>query len=125
MIRRPPRSTLTDTPFPYTTLFRSEQCQPPTVSLLDRHGILMIGEAQQVEAVRHLVGVRAHPPDAKHIARDDRLKLVHQLNAAAGHDLLDDGELPILLPAGELLSQLLAFNHARVANTDHLLGDCP
>src|SRR3546814_4421501 len=73
----------------------------------------MIGEAQQVEAVRHLVGVRAHPPDAKHIARDDRLKLVHQLNAAAGHDLLDDGELPILLPAGELLSQLLAFNHAR------------
>src|SRR3546814_11724628 len=33
-----------------------EQCQPPTVSLLDRHGILMIGEAQQVEAVRHLVG---------------------------------------------------------------------
>src|SRR3546814_14696398 len=24
MIRRPPRSTLTDTPFPYTTLFRSE-----------------------------------------------------------------------------------------------------
>src|SRR3546814_13514804 len=24
MIRRPPRSTLTDTPFPYTTLFRSD-----------------------------------------------------------------------------------------------------
>src|SRR3546814_17986903 len=24
MIRRPPESTLTDTPFPYTTLFRSE-----------------------------------------------------------------------------------------------------
>src|SRR3546814_8186285 len=26
MIRRPPRSTLTDTPFPYTTLFRSCLC---------------------------------------------------------------------------------------------------
>src|SRR3546814_10851486 len=25
MIRRPPRSTRTDTPFPYTTLFRSER----------------------------------------------------------------------------------------------------
>src|SRR3546814_5255581 len=25
MIRRPPRSTLTDTPFPYTTLFRSHR----------------------------------------------------------------------------------------------------
>src|SRR3546814_16083934 len=27
MIRRPPRSTLTDTPFPYTTLFRSLDAQ--------------------------------------------------------------------------------------------------
>src|SRR3546814_1553144 len=26
MIRRPPRSTRTDTLFPYTTLFRSERC---------------------------------------------------------------------------------------------------
>src|SRR3546814_8196852 len=26
MIRRPPRSTRTDTLFPYTTLFRSDQC---------------------------------------------------------------------------------------------------
>src|SRR3546814_3374005 len=29
MIRRPPRSTRTDTLFPYTTLFRS--CRPPSV----------------------------------------------------------------------------------------------
>src|SRR3546814_19874826 len=28
MIRRPPRSTRTDTLFPYTTLFRSADCQP-------------------------------------------------------------------------------------------------
>src|SRR3546814_4666612 len=28
MIRRPPRSTRTDTLFPYTTLFRSQQGQP-------------------------------------------------------------------------------------------------
>src|SRR3546814_12312655 len=28
MIRRPPRSTRTDTLFPYTTLFRSEPCNP-------------------------------------------------------------------------------------------------
>src|SRR3546814_15856332 len=27
MIRRPPRSTRTDTLFPYTTLFRSERCR--------------------------------------------------------------------------------------------------
>src|SRR3546814_14979446 len=28
MIRRPPRSTRTDTLFPYTTLFRSASCSP-------------------------------------------------------------------------------------------------
>src|SRR3546814_15105023 len=28
MIRRPPRSTRTDTLFPYTTLFRSHRCNP-------------------------------------------------------------------------------------------------
>src|SRR3546814_12015792 len=28
MIRRPPRSALTDTLFPYTTLFRSDPCLP-------------------------------------------------------------------------------------------------
>src|SRR3546814_8531102 len=31
MIRRPPRSTRTDTLFPYTTLFRSECAQPQPV----------------------------------------------------------------------------------------------
>src|SRR3546814_5859777 len=29
MIRRPPRSTRTDTLFPYTTLFRSHSARPP------------------------------------------------------------------------------------------------
>src|SRR3546814_11882339 len=39
MIRRPPRSTRTDTLFPYTTLFRSET--PPAARLLplDRLGV--------------------------------------------------------------------------------------
>src|SRR3546814_6560166 len=35
MIRRPPRSTRTDTLFPYTTLFRSP-CTPRSVSSSDR-----------------------------------------------------------------------------------------
>src|SRR3546814_2129156 len=35
MIPRPPRSTRTDTLFPYTTLFRSA---PPRKALVDRHG---------------------------------------------------------------------------------------
>src|SRR3546814_14079742 len=34
MIRRPPRSTRTDTLFPYTTLFRSFSVSPPAKSFL-------------------------------------------------------------------------------------------
>src|SRR3546814_18114126 len=34
MIRRPPRSTRTDTLFPYTTLFRSERNRYPAINLL-------------------------------------------------------------------------------------------
>src|SRR3546814_4925776 len=36
MIRRPPRSTRTDTLFPYTTLFRSERGHPPLLVRLPR-----------------------------------------------------------------------------------------
>src|SRR3546814_20606062 len=36
MIRRPPRSTLTDTLFPYTTLFRSQQAVASARRLLVR-----------------------------------------------------------------------------------------
>src|SRR3546814_17042078 len=37
MIRRPPRSTRTDTLFPYTTLFRSEVHRPDLVNRLRHH----------------------------------------------------------------------------------------
>src|SRR3546814_5878371 len=37
MIRRPPRSTRTDTLFPYTTLFRAQGSQMPQLILI-RHG---------------------------------------------------------------------------------------
>src|SRR6187200_3777084 len=39
MIRRPPRSTLCQTLFPYTTLFRS----PLEIALAGSHGLLMTG----------------------------------------------------------------------------------
>src|SRR3546814_5267024 len=37
MIRRPPRSTRTDTLFPYTTLFRSQECLPLARELVEHH----------------------------------------------------------------------------------------
>src|SRR3546814_17322336 len=36
MIRRPPRSTRTDTLFPYTTLFRSQQAAGPGLASLEQ-----------------------------------------------------------------------------------------
>src|SRR3546814_18049160 len=44
MIRRPPRSTRTDTLFPYTTLFRSDECTTPTCCCGERrlHGSLNV-----------------------------------------------------------------------------------
>src|SRR3546814_14679722 len=67
MIRRPPRSTRTDTLFPYTTLFRTEHADtmadgiacrvpvPEAVSIIaagaDR--IVRVGEAEIRAAMRH------------------------------------------------------------------------
>src|SRR3546814_18190706 len=52
MIRRPPRSTRTDTLFPYTTLFRSERfCQ---------RGLAAIGREGAVDGGRRLAHVADH-----------------------------------------------------------------
>src|SRR3546814_9162039 len=50
MIRRPPRSTRTDTPFPYTTLFRSVRRVPPHVG----------GGAQNCGVERQRARLRPH-----------------------------------------------------------------
>src|SRR3546814_4287021 len=49
MIRLPPRSTRTDTLFPYTTLFRSERWTQNDTFLLLRH----IRKARQMQLVRN------------------------------------------------------------------------
>src|SRR3546814_3700364 len=54
MIRRPPRSTRTDTLFPYTTLFRSVQ--------LRVRGVQFVADA--VESVADAVADEAHGRDA-------------------------------------------------------------
>src|SRR3546814_4957304 len=56
MIRRPPRSTRTDTLFPYTTLFRSHQhglCLRVGIKLIDgRHNGSRIGQIEIMAALR-------------------------------------------------------------------------
>src|SRR3546814_18015689 len=70
MIRRPPRSTRTDTLFPYTTLFRSD------------------GRLRQAEAQGHLR--EAHRP----VLRDHHLD--QREGALDGRGLLRDGVLVVL-----------------------------
>src|SRR3546814_1251621 len=77
MIRRPPRSTRTDTLFPYTTLFRSignlcgitlthtgtAQCVGETVAVADCHGKVDLWPFGRFLERRHHVGGR-HVPAA-------------------------------------------------------------
>src|SRR3546814_5938175 len=58
MIRSPPRSTRTDTLFPYTTRFRS-QAGPVKGTGQDR-GAADVADAEQVLDVEQDVGARAH-----------------------------------------------------------------
>src|SRR3546814_8342859 len=65
MIRRPPRSTRTDTLFPYTTLFRSQSPDAAAVQF-DHVAVLDAAESAMVGAHRqHVAGLQrvnaAHP----------------------------------------------------------------
>src|SRR3546814_15881089 len=111
MIRRPPRSTRTDTLFPYTTLFRSGAGEP-----LRRHALLLggadiAGQHRQHGAVhghgdRHLVernAVEEHLHVLPGIDRGARLPAVahpprlHRLLAPVGPEVADDPE-PLTAP---------------------------
>src|SRR3546814_16036181 len=59
MIRRPPRSTRTDTLFPYTTLFRSRRCEFAVADrrIADRLGRVTVGERRHGHTI-HLRRLR-------------------------------------------------------------------
>src|SRR3546814_15016557 len=82
MIRRPPRSTRTDTLFPYTTLFRSDEEVGQPVALLQL--------AEQVD------DLRLH----RHVER--RRRLVEHYEAWLQHHGAGDGDA-MALAAGELV----------------------
>src|SRR3546814_4862616 len=50
MIRRPPRSTRTDTLFPYTTLFRSQEIIERTLYPMVNEGALILSEGKAQRA---------------------------------------------------------------------------
>src|SRR3546814_1630124 len=76
MTRRPPRSTRTDTLFPYTTLFRS----PHREALFE--GFEIVLEAHELFAARGLV-------DAVHHRRFLRLERLRRRDVRRDHIILD------------------------------------
>src|SRR3546814_1297114 len=82
MIRRPPRSTRTDTLFPYTTLFRSPRCHPrraPHAAVLrddaaaDRRArqTLSARRAAHLDRRRRTRSRRHHLSGGHHLARSE------------------------------------------------------
>src|SRR3546814_5071110 len=65
MIRRPPRSTRTDTLFPYTTLFRSEDRRQRLAAREPRHGLRHAGGGR-LGGARHEAGERLHQRSEEH-----------------------------------------------------------
>src|SRR3546814_2769349 len=115
MIRRPPRSTRTDTLFPYTTLFRSVQ--------VVRHVALRRFEGfehqRQFAALLldldHVAVPHLERGDVDALAVDPDMAVVHELprRIDGRHELraVDDGVEPTLQEAGEVLAGV-----ARAAN---------
>src|SRR3546814_18647470 len=96
MIRRPPRSTRTDTLFPYTTLFRSRVSgrleartlkAPPSLPLGGAGGKIAALRAHHAEA---LAARRLHDPPALHLGDAlgaERLQALHLRLDVVGLDV--------------------------------------
>src|SRR3546814_19291469 len=96
MIRRPPRSTRTDTLFPYTTLFRSlpagrRRVRPPVAAELQarvrREGVLLaFGFRNLARGRRHAADARpfhvapARPPHRSERTADDHSRLASEIS---------------------------------------------
>src|SRR3546814_11527667 len=95
MIRRPPRSTRTDTLFPYTTLFRSRSGDAHRVTGIaearPQHDEAAVVEAVQERPVRH---VRRHA--RRHPAVGDRTR-PRGLRRAEEHERLAERLLQVAI----------------------------
>src|SRR3546814_12971352 len=96
MIRRPPRSTRTDTLFPYTTLFRSRRLRTPALALGDPRFMRdeaedIAGGGDQAIVEEGLDVLTAEPLDVEGVARDEMaqalvaLRLADEATGAAAH----------------------------------------
>src|SRR3546814_7504466 len=90
MIRRPPRSTRTDTLFPYTTLFRSPPCSHPSAEIQPRfHPHAPWGCARRCHCSRERREFRRNRRDCPSWCRGDRSarRSIPQRLRSGGHSL--------------------------------------
>src|SRR3546814_12744870 len=90
MIRRPPRSTRTDTLFPYTTLFRSpiiRTCKPALIIAL-LAGTLAVPAAASTRPADLADYIKARAADAEGDARRAALGYAAALDAAPANELV-------------------------------------
>src|SRR3546814_10848080 len=73
MIRRPPRSTRTDTLFPYTTLFRSGRHAPQDAFVVEAR---QVAHRIMAEFMRCREPLDAHPPLGRHQQSGNRRREV-------------------------------------------------
>src|SRR3546814_17427770 len=118
MIRRPPRSTRTDTLFPYTTLFRSVVRDAPRVMVVDGSRLVrkLISDVLQKEVpgarivacgglAEARAALEAEPVDlvttALLLPDGDGLALAHAVREAAGQSYV-----PVIVVSGDVQSRL-------------------
>src|SRR3546814_1724738 len=102
MIRRPPRSTRTDTLFPYTTLFRSQ------VALVDRIRELDVFAVARQQGDIEVARVQQLADDRVHVG-------VEALQAAGGDRLLGDAvQRPLQLLRALAFDDLRLQHHVRL-----------
>src|SRR3546814_18518674 len=89
MIRRPPRSTRTDTLFPYTTLFRSQHLDLDDVAFLELVGDLLDALVGDLRHVHQAVLAGGDGDERAEVHQLDDLALVDAARLDVGGDLLD------------------------------------
>src|SRR3546814_13574888 len=106
MIRRPPRSTRTDTLFPYTSLFRS--LPPAAIAAQPLQQLRQLGHAQERVVVDGWQRQRHHIEIGGGVllqARHDHQRVAEQL-VEPRPEFLGDGERLALLDLGDYLPEV-------------------
>src|SRR3546814_9523253 len=115
MIRRPPRSTRTDTLFPYTTLFRSGKLRPEACSALD--GIRELGRMCSGE--RHHRDRRIDVAEASGGKSDRSVRINKLARGIIGPSHCDRHVIPVNSRAGKKLYRACAL---RVGEAHRAIG---